>query len=98
MDPSIRALIITNIAALAIFMLKEVYGLFKDSTKENTRAIRDLTNSLVKLQTQMDNVADDLKAIPELRSDINKLGTRVQTVESNLQHCQDMHTREAKAR
>ena len=64
--------------ALGLVVLKELWALFKDSTKENTKAIKELTEScsslsrdISRLQIQMEYVHKDLSVIPELKRDID---------------------------
>lgn len=78
MDQQIKFLVIANIIALAAFVLKELLSYFKDSTRENTKAIKELTETcgalakdIGKLQTQMEYVHKDLTMIPEMKRDLD---------------------------
>jgi len=68
----IRYLVLSNLIAICVFIGREIYSWFKDSTKENTKALQEVNESLgalrqavTKLDTQMHYVHRDLAALAE---------------------------------
>jgi hypothetical protein len=80
-------LLIANALAICVVIGKELWAMFKDSTKENTKAInkltetcQDLSKDIVKLQTQMQFVDRDLSFLPEMRKHIENAHAKIDAI------------------
>ena len=78
MSTEIKILIITHIFAIALFLVKEVFSIFRngqrDNTKamsDNTRAIGSLDKSLTKLEVQMEYFRKHVEKIPKIEKDLD---------------------------
>lgn len=81
MDNQIKAIIVTNSIAIALILVRELFSVFKDTTRNNTKAVESLNKSIVELQVQMEYVHKDLKALPELREKILEMHDKVQSIQ-----------------
>lgn len=59
-------------AALAVFLLKELYQLFRNSYRENTKALQETTIAISELKIELRHINDKLNEIPKLREDLDR--------------------------
>ena len=88
---TLQKLIVANAIGVIFILIKEVWTFFKDSRKENTRAIKDLTKTcnalshdITKLQVQMEYVHKDLSLIPEMKRDIDAAHVMIREIKNKI--------------
>lgn len=91
----ITKLIIANGLAIGFVLIREIWSMFKDDTKENTKAIKELTTTatnlskdITKLQLQMEYVHRDLSLIPELKRDVDAAHIQLRKLTSQVRDLQ----------
>jgi len=71
-NPELTFLILSNVATVALVLLRELFSMFKNETKENTIAMRAATIAITKLTAEMEQVKEDLQAIPGLQQKLSE--------------------------
>lgn len=72
------------IVTLGIFGLKELYSMFKNSTKENTKATMENTLQLVKLEVKLDHITELIEQLPKIKKDLSSAHEKIRAIEKEI--------------
>ena len=76
----IQYLVITNVAAVLIFVLKEIFTLFNSSTKKNTEETIKNTMAIAELKLYIKTLNGKLDRIEKLEQEIENVDHRVDDI------------------
>jgi CII-binding regulator of phage lambda lysogenization HflD len=86
---NIDTLVIANLSALGLFLLKEFFNFIKGKEKEIAKALNENTFAIQKLTIQLEIMEKKLdektQQIPELKRDIDGLGKKVRSMASKIE-------------
>jgi hypothetical protein len=68
-------------AAIAVWLIEKVWGIFSGSHKEVLRETKTLTIAMVELKSEIKNLNEKISEIPALRKDINSIGSKVRDLQ-----------------
>lgn len=83
-DNQLQILVISNLSALALFVIKEVYTAFKHSGSDYIKALQQNTLAIQALQIEMKHIYDKLGLIPQMQADIYDAHSAIREVRSQL--------------
>jgi uncharacterized protein (DUF342 family) len=76
----IEKILFTNLIAVVILLVKEIFSIFKNSTKDNTEALKQLNATCVKLEKEIEKLnlkfeylSKDLSSIEFIKNEIIRL-------------------------
>jgi len=70
MKLNVEWLLISNVVAIVAFVLKEIFSLLKDRTKEKNKITKDNTMAILTLSSDMRHLADKVEKIEGVREDM----------------------------
>ena len=56
---------------LGVFLVKELWSLFKNSYKENTKALQETTLAITELKVELKHINEKLADMPKMKRDID---------------------------
>lgn len=68
------------LAALTVFLLKEIWGWIKDTNKAHTAALNQNTLAVVKLTCKLELLEEKVDLIPEMKRDLDGLGAKLRNM------------------
>jgi len=77
-NPELTVLILSNVATVALVLLRELFSLFKNETKENTQAMKAATIAITQLTVEMERVKEDLRVIPTLQQQLAEANVEIE--------------------
>lgn len=75
---------ILPISALAVFIIKEIYSIFKDNSKQFEKSILELNYSIQELKIRFDHLNEILDEMPKVRARLEIQEQHINEIRSHI--------------
>lgn len=85
MEPAVKVLLISNAITLLVLLAKIIWDMTRNETRDLTSAVRENTDQIIELVSNMKHVTEELQEIPALSKALNNLERTVALYQQRLE-------------